>query len=134
MKFAPPSSLELQILSVLWKHGPLPARSVLEFLPDGKKRAYTSVLSVMQVMEKKGLLEHKTEGNRHVYAPLLKKGAVLKPLLKSWLTNIFGGSPANAMQHFLESSEVTAEEISQMREMLGQYERQKSGKDKGGSK
>ena len=56
MKSVKPSDLEMQVLSVLWERGPSTAREVLEAMPDGKKRAYTSVLSVMQVMEKKGLL------------------------------------------------------------------------------
>ncbi|MCA9092782.1 MAG: BlaI/MecI/CopY family transcriptional regulator, partial [Planctomycetaceae bacterium] len=51
-----PSDLELQILHVLWQAGPSTVRDVLEKLPDQKKRAYTSVLSVMQVMQKKGFL------------------------------------------------------------------------------
>ena len=56
MKITKPSDLELQILSFLWEKGPSTAREVLEAIPDGKKRAYTSILSVMQVMEKKGFL------------------------------------------------------------------------------
>ena len=39
-----PSELELQVLSVLWEHGPLPVRKVHELLRDGKKRAYTTCL------------------------------------------------------------------------------------------
>jgi predicted transcriptional regulator len=50
-----PAEFELQVLGVLWEHGPSTVREVLERLPDGKPRAYTSVLSVMQVMQKKGL-------------------------------------------------------------------------------
>ena len=52
-----PSDLELQVLAVLWRRGPSTAREVMEALPDGKHRAYTTVLSVMQVMEKKELQE-----------------------------------------------------------------------------
>ncbi len=51
-----PSDVELQILGVLWEAGPLAVRDVLERMPDGKSRAYTSILSCLQVMEKKGLL------------------------------------------------------------------------------
>ncbi|MBP8909980.1 MAG: BlaI/MecI/CopY family transcriptional regulator [Phycisphaerae bacterium] len=47
-----PSDLEMLVLSVLWERGPSTAGDVLEAMPDGKKRAYTSILSVMQVMER----------------------------------------------------------------------------------
>ena len=56
-----PAEFELQVLGVLWEHGPSTVREVLERLPDGKPRAYTSVLSVMQVMQKKGLLAAKRQ-------------------------------------------------------------------------
>lgn len=128
MKAQPPSNLELQILSILWEKGPLPARAIQESMPDGKKRAYTSVLSVMQVMEKKGLLNHETEGNRHVYKPAVARNAVLKPLVKNWVRNIFGGSPASAMQHFLENSEVNPEEINEMKKLLAEFENKSSKK------
>jgi predicted transcriptional regulator len=118
MKKSQPSSLEMQVLSVLWAQGPLGARQVLEALPDKKERAYTTVLSVMQVMEKKGLLRHETEGNRHIYAPRVKKSEVLGSFLKGLVSNIFGGSAASAMQHLLQTSPVSEEEIREMRALL----------------
>lgn len=108
----------MQVLSVLWAQGPLGARQVLEALPDKKERAYTTVLSVMQVMEKKGLLRHETEGNRHIYAPRVKKSEVLGSFLKGLVSNIFGGSAASAMQHLLQTSPVSEEEIQEMRALL----------------
>ena len=56
MKTAHPSPLELQVLSVLWEHGDCTVRTVLENLPDGRDRAYTTALSVLQTMERKGRL------------------------------------------------------------------------------
>ena len=53
MKNPQPSNLEMQILSVLWEHGPSTVRDILGKIPDGKKRAYTTVLTMMQIMEKK---------------------------------------------------------------------------------
>lgn len=118
MKSARPSDLELQILSVLWQHGPLPVRAVLEVLPDGKDRAYTSVLSVMQVMEKKGLLGHTSEGQAHIYHPLVKRRQVLRPLMKDLLRNVFGGSPAQALQSLLDSSRPDAEELAEIQQAI----------------
>ena len=63
-----PTDVELQVLSVLWQRGPSTARQVLEAMPDGKARAYTTVLTVMQVMEK-GLLTHTREGMAQSYKP-----------------------------------------------------------------
>src|SRR5262245_11975926 len=102
----------MQVLSVLWEHGPLTARTVLERMPDAKPRAYTTILSVLQVMEKKGLVNHETEGNRHVYIPRVKPRAIVGPLLDGLVKTIFGGRPSRIMQHLLEASEVTDQELT----------------------
>ncbi len=57
-----PSELEMQILGVLWSRGASTAREVLESMPDGKQRAYTSILSVLQAMDRKGLVKRHREG------------------------------------------------------------------------
>ena len=54
-KIVSPSEFELQVLGVLWRDGPSTVRQILERLPDGKERAYTSVLSVMQVISANGV-------------------------------------------------------------------------------
>jgi predicted transcriptional regulator len=125
MKKAQPSNLEMQVLSVLWAKGPLGARQVLEELPDKKERAYTTVLSVMQVMEKKGLLRHETEGNRHIYAPTVRKSEVLGTFLRGLVSNVFGGSAASAMQHLLQTTPVSADEIQEMRDLLDAHSKKR---------
>ena len=74
-----PSGLELQILSLLWAEGPLTARQVLERMPDGKPPAYTTILSVMQVMEKKRLLSRRPVGTANVYRPAVTRSAGARP-------------------------------------------------------
>lgn len=113
-----PSDLELQVLSVLWQSGPSTAREVRQAMPDGKRRAYTTVLSVLQVMEKKGLVTHTSKGLAHVYRPAVTKRRVLRPLLRSLVTNVFGGSPALAMAHLLSETDVSDSELRQIRKLL----------------
>jgi BlaI family transcriptional regulator, penicillinase repressor len=128
MKKTQPSNLEMQVLAVLWNLGPLSARQVLEALPDKKARAYTTVLSVMQVMEKKALLRHETEGNRHIYVPLVKQSDVLGSFLKNMVSTLFGGSATNAMQHLLQTAPVSETEIREMRVLLEDYTQRKGTK------
>lgn len=110
-----PSDLELQILGVLWRQGPSGVRQVMELMPDGKKRAYTSVLSVMQVMEKKGLLTHATQGNAHVYHPAVSEKEIVGGALKQFVRNVLAGSRAAAVEHLLQgSSEAELDEIRQL--------------------
>jgi predicted transcriptional regulator len=113
-----PSELELQVLSVLWQRGPLSVRDLLEAMPDGKQRAYTTILSVLQVMEKKKLVSHERQGQSHVYHPLVERQQVLQPMFRDLLRNVFGGSPAQAVQYLLDSSRPDADELSQIQQLI----------------
>ena len=113
-----PSDLELQVLSVLWDRGPSTAREVLGALPDGKARAYTTVLTVMQVMEKKGLLRHSRQKTAHLYSPAVNRRRILRPLLRGLVSRVFGGSPSAAVQHLLAETEINEQELAKIRELL----------------
>ena len=127
MKSREPSKLEMQVLSVLWERGPATVRDVLDAMPDGKKRAYTTILSVMQVMEKKGFVSHTQEGNAHVYSARVSREKVTAPLLRTLVRDVFGGSPAAALQHLLAGHQVTRGELDEVKRLIADYEKGKGG-------
>lgn len=127
MKTVKPSDLEMQILSVLWDRGASSAREVLEAMPDGKKRAYTSILSVMQVMEKKGLLKHTNRGVAHVYSPAVSKRRVIRPFMRKVLNEVFGGRPSAMMQALLTETAVSDAELAEIHKLLEKGKTPKRG-------
>jgi len=124
-----PSEFEMQILGTLWKHGPLTVREMLGLLPDGKKRAYTSVLSVMQVMEKKGLLGRTREGLTDRWRPAVEEAKILGPFMKNLIARVFGGSARNALQCLFEEGEVDRAEIAEIRRLLDAHEKKQDGRE-----
>lgn len=124
-----PSDFELQILGVLWEHGPQTVRQVMERLTDGKTRAYTSVLSVMQVMQKKGLLTvaKERDGLAHVFRPKVSREQIVAPLLRGLVTKVFGGNTHAAVQQLLAAEDVDGAEIDALREMLDELEARQRG-------
>jgi BlaI family penicillinase repressor len=125
-----PSELELQVLGVLWQQGRATTREVLETLPDGKPRAYTTVLSVMQVMEKKGLLTRQSEGVAHIWKPARTRRQVMGPMMKTLVRNVFGGSASAALQQLLGDQSIDADELAQIREVLDKHASNKAGSQK----
>lgn len=121
MKEAKPSELEMQVLAVLWEHGPCTARRVQDLLPDGKTRAYTTVLSVMQMMEKKKLLTHEREGNTNVYEPVQKQEAILDPFMRRLTNHVFGGSKVRLVQSLLGSGRTDPEELKLLQELIDRH-------------
>jgi BlaI family penicillinase repressor len=119
-----PSELELEVLSLLWDRGPLTVREILESLPDGKKRAYTSVLSVMQVMEKKGLVGRSREGVTDRWHPAVHRQKVMGPYLKKLVSHLFAGRPSAVLQQLLDASPTSREEIESLKRLIEEHEKQ----------
>lgn len=122
MKKREPSNLEMQVLSLIWDRGPSTVREIQEALPDGKVRAYTTVLTVLQVMEKKGLVRHTSQGNTHVYAARVSPKQTVGPLLRNLVRNIFGGSPSAVLQHLLDENEISPEELARLKSLIRERE------------
>jgi len=118
-----PSALELQVLGVLWQRGNATAREVLDSMPDGKARAYTTVLTVLQGLEKKGFVKRATTGVSHVWSAKASREKTTAPVLRELIQNAFGGSPVMAMQQLLGSEKVSAAELDELRKILDDAKR-----------
>lgn len=124
-----PSDFELQILGVLWESAPMTVREVRANLTDEKVRAYTSVLSVMQVMEKKGLLrrEKPEAGTADNWFPAVERSEVTQPLMRGLMNQLFGGRPSVVMQQLLDGESIDTDEIDAIRKLLKEHESKSSG-------
>ncbi|MGB6223107.1 BlaI/MecI/CopY family transcriptional regulator [Haloferula sp.] len=120
-KTSQPSNLELQALSVLWHEGPSTVSTVLDALPDGKERAYTTVLSVMQSLERKNLVKRKKSGRAHVYEAAQSKDRVVDHATTDFLTNAFGGRLGEAILTLLSSGTLTPEEKTNIERELKRH-------------
>lgn len=130
MPYTPPSDVELQVLTVLWQRGPSSVHEIRDAMPDGKTRAYTTVLTLLQNLEKKGLATHTAKGQANIYRATAKRQAVLAPLMKGMLANLFGGSPADALQCLLDTTGVDDAELTQIRKVIADAAKRKTGGDK----
>jgi predicted transcriptional regulator len=125
-----PSELEQQVLAVLWDQGPSTVRDVLTALPDGKERAYTTVLTVLQILEKKGLARHTRDGLAHVYHAKVTREEVVQPMLKGLVKGVFGGDPARVVQALLQSGSVGPDELKQIRKLINDAAREAASGEK----
>lgn len=118
-----PTALELQILGVLWEKKAATAREVMDLMPDRKPRAYTTVLSVLQGMEKKRLVVRTTSGVTHIWKATVTRENTTHTVFREIIQNAFNGSPAMALQHLLRSEKISAEEIDELRKILDEAKR-----------
>jgi len=116
-----PSELEMQILALLWARGPSTAREVLENMPDHKERAYTSILSILQIMDKKGLVTRRREGLTDRWRPAQAKKNILGRYFGDLVSKVFGGKTSAAVQHLLESTEVDEAELLEIERIISEH-------------
>ena len=116
-----PSNLELQALSVLWHEGPSTVATVHETLPDRKDRAYTTVLSVMQSLERKSLVKRARVGRAHVYEAAYSQEVIVQRATHDFLTNAFGGRLGEALLAILSAGTLTPEEKTNIERELQRH-------------
>jgi BlaI family transcriptional regulator, penicillinase repressor len=123
-----PTPGELEVLQVIWDQGPSTVRDVMDVLNQQRPRAYTSVMSLMNVMEEKCMLTSKPQGRAFVYAAKTSRKKAQKDLLGDLLTRAFDGSANELVTHLLDQAKPNQEELDQISDVIAQYKQ--SGRDK----
>ena len=119
-----PTPGELEILQILWDSGPATVRDVLDLLEaNGRGRAYTSVMSLMNVMAEKGLLRRTPQGRAFLYSPLMKKDAALGKMVRDLCRRAFEGSASTLVTRLLDETNPTGDELKAIRDAIREYEK-----------
>jgi len=115
-----PTELELEILKVLWRIGPAPVRTVREELSAVRDLAYTSVMTIMTIMTKKGYLSRRKRGTGYVYRAKVSEDSTKHAMLSDLVDRAFEGSATALMLNFLDKETVKLEELEQLRRLIEQ--------------
>ncbi|HEY0547270.1 MAG TPA: BlaI/MecI/CopY family transcriptional regulator [Pyrinomonadaceae bacterium] len=118
-----PTDAELEILTVLWQHGASTVREVHESLTEAREMGYTTVLKLMQIMAEKGLVRRDERQRAHVYEARLAQEQTQRQLVGDLLERAFDGSAMNLVMQALQTTKASAEELSQIRNLLDEFER-----------
>jgi predicted transcriptional regulator len=116
-----PTKLELEILKILWKAHPATVGEVKETLAgQGKELAYTSVMTMLTIMTRKGYLSRVKQKGSYLYTPLLNEKSATQNLLRDIVDRVFEGSMTAVMVNLLETSDVDPEELKHLRKLINQ--------------
>ena len=126
MKAPPPkpTDAELEVLHVLWQHGPSPVRLVNDELARRRRAevGYTTSLKIMQLMLEKGLVQRHDEGRSHVYRAAVREQETQGLLLDKFVQATFGGSALKLVMQALGNRETSSDELAQIRRLLNDIE------------
>lgn len=115
-----PTELELEILKVLWRDGPLTGREVREALVGFRDLAYTSVMTIMGIMDEKGYVRRKKSKGNYVYSARIREQPTIRRMLGDIIERAYDGSVMSAVVNLLETSDLQADELKQLRDLIRQ--------------
>ncbi|MFN8209241.1 MAG: BlaI/MecI/CopY family transcriptional regulator [Bacteroidales bacterium] len=106
-----------EILQVLWDIQDGAVTDVIQKLPDPKP-AYTTVATVIKVLEKKGYVSHKTYGRTHVYFPLVNRKEYARHVMKGSVKVLFDNSVNQLVSFFVRQRNLSLNELEELRKMI----------------
>ena len=118
-----PSKAELDILTVIWKHGPNTVRFVHNQLSLIKEVNYTTTLKQMQLMAEKGLLTRDESSMTHIYSAAEEPSKTKSHLLDRFVNHIYDGSAGNLVMQLLDNKNASSEDLKVIRDILDKLEK-----------
>lgn len=114
-----PTRSELEILQVLWQHGPSTVRLVNDKLNEQKREVqYTSTLKLMQIMAEKGLLTRDESQMKHVYHAAEDESKTKGFLLDRFVDTMYNGSASSLLMQLLGNKKTSKKELAAIKELL----------------
>lgn len=118
-----PTRAQLEILQVLWKHGPSTVRFVNDQLNRQKQAlSYTSTLKLMQIMHEKGMLQRDESSMTHIYSTALEEKKTKGVVLKKFVDSMYNGSVKNLMLELMGNEKTTNKEWETIKDLLNRLD------------
>jgi predicted transcriptional regulator len=118
------TELEMHVMSVVWERGEATVRQVMESLTKKRPLAYTTVMTVMGILEKKRFLKHRAAGRAYVYSPTVKREKVIASAFRRMAKTLFDGSPEKVLVAAIENEKLSSEQLSRLKELIEQKEKE----------
>ena len=114
--------LQLAIMKVLWGRHEATASEVHQALREDRGLAPTTIATMLQKMERKGVVAHRSEGRRFIYRTTISEAEVRSSMVEELTERLFGGDSSALVTHLLEKSHTTAAELAEIRAQIAAYE------------
>ena len=112
------SEAEWEVMKVIWEHHPLTANDVVERLQNRRDWHPRTIKTMLGRLTRKGALTFREEGNRYIYSPRVERQPCIREASRSFIDQVFGGTQASALIHFVEACDLSRDEIEELKTIL----------------
>ena len=104
-------------MKIVWERGDATVRDVYETLLKRRKVAYTTVMTMMRILEQKGYLKSSQDERAYVYRPAQPKGQVIGAMVRDFVNRVFNGSAQPLLLHLMEQNQLSQEDLDEIRRL-----------------
>ena len=105
-------------MKVVWQHGSATVRDVYEELLKSRKIAYTTVMTMMGILEQKGRLAKTSRHRAYLYSPTESQGEVVGNMVHEFVERVFDGSAKPLLMHLVENKKIDRAELDEIRQLM----------------
>ena len=109
---------ELRLMQIVWEQGPSTVQAVVDALPEDTPLAYSTVLTMLRILEKKGYLEHQKEGRAFVYHPVVGRTEARKGALKHLMQRFFDNSPQLLLLNLMDDEGLDEADLKKLKQII----------------
>jgi BlaI family penicillinase repressor len=109
---------ELEIMKIVWELGSATVRDVYETMLARRKIAYTTVMTMMKIMEEKKYLKRRLEGRAFVYEGTRPRKQMIHEMVSEFVNRVFNGSAEPLLAHLVEERRLSEKELRQVAKMI----------------
>jgi predicted transcriptional regulator len=113
---------ELAIMKVVWRKDEATVRDVHDALNEGRPVAYTTVMTMMRILEGKGYLTKATDEKAHVYRPAKPSQQVIGGMVRDFLDRVFDGASDALLVHLARDNKLTAKQKKMVRQLIDEQD------------
>lgn len=112
--------VEFELMEILWKIGGGSVRDVMDLLPKQRNLAYTSVSTILRIMQQKKLVRAIKTGRQHYYQPLIDKENYTAYSVNKIINHVFAGNSRDLVAHLVSHEELSLEDIQSLQKLLAE--------------
>jgi predicted transcriptional regulator len=112
------TQFEAEIMTILWKLGEASVRDILNSLPAERKVAYTSVATIVKILEEKNFVSSVKAGKTHTFVPRLQKDTYQKKTLRHIVEQLFEGTTSSLVKNLISDESISEEEKQAIKKLI----------------